>query len=220
MIFQSLQNYLFKYVECTGWTTFRANIILIIDNIESNLSPQVQVISRGQGLSESFEDIESTSFRSKQVPKVNIHSFTHKTLTRGPSHSKNPDAVQWTISAIFVQSLNHVQLFVTSWTAACRFLCPSLSPNVCSNSCSLSWWCHPTISFSVTPFSSCLQSFWASGSFPMSWLFTLGGQSIGVLASTIVFPVDTDAGKDNTNQNFVFVSLYWGYLYLSYSVWN
>ena len=56
--------------------------------------------------------------------------------------------------------------------------CPSPSPGVCSNSCPLSWWCHPTISSSVARFSSRLQSFPASGSFPMSWLFASGGQSI------------------------------------------
>ena len=56
--------------------------------------------------------------------------------------------------------------------------CPALSPGVCSNSCLLTWWCHPIISSSVTPFSSCPQSFPASGSFPMSQLFASGGQSI------------------------------------------
>ena len=55
-----------------------------------------------------------------------------------------------------------------------RLLCPSLSPGGCSDSCPMSWWCHPTISFSVIPFSSCLQSFPASGSFPMSQLFASG----------------------------------------------
>ena len=58
--------------------------------------------------------------------------------------------------------------------------CPSLSPAVCSDSCPLSWWYHPTISFCVTPFWS--QSFLASGSFPVSWLFTSGGQIIGASA--------------------------------------
>ena len=61
-----------------------------------------------------------------------------------------------------------------------RFPCPSPSLRVCSNSCPLSWWCHPTISSSVVPFSSCLQSFPASGSFPVSQLFVSGGQSIEV----------------------------------------
>ena len=71
-----------------------------------------------------------------------------------------------------------------------RLPCPSLSPGVCSNSCPLSWWCHPTISSSVIPFSSCLQSFPASRSFPMSWLFASGGQSIGATASASVLPMD------------------------------
>ena len=62
---------------------------------------------------------------------------------------------------------------------------PVLSPGVCSNSCPLNQWCHPTISSFVVPFSSCLQSFPASGSFPMSWLFVSGGQSIGASASVL-----------------------------------
>ena len=64
-----------------------------------------------------------------------------------------------------------------------RLLCPSPSPRVCSNPYLLSWWCHPTISSSVVPFSSCPQFFPASGSFPVSWLFASGGQSIGASAS-------------------------------------
>ena len=65
------------------------------------------------------------------------------------------------------------------------------SPGACSNSCPLSQWCHPTISFSVIPFSSCPQSFPASGSFQMSQVFASGGQSIGVSASTSVLPMNT-----------------------------
>ena len=72
-----------------------------------------------------------------------------------------------------------------------RLPCPSLTPKTCSNSCPLSQWCHPTISSSVIPFSSCLQSLPASGSFPMSQLFTSGGQSIGVSASASVLPMNT-----------------------------
>ena len=68
--------------------------------------------------------------------------------------------------------------------------CPSLSPRVCSESCPLSQWCHQP-SHPVIPFSSCLQSFPASGSFSMSWLFASGGQSIGASASTSVLPVYT-----------------------------
>ena len=68
--------------------------------------------------------------------------------------------------------------------------CPSPTPGAWSNSGPSSWWCHPTISSSVIPFSSCLQSFPASGSFPMSQLLTSGGQSIGVSASTSVLPMN------------------------------
>ena len=68
--------------------------------------------------------------------------------------------------------------------------CSSPTQGACSNSRPLSWWWHPTISSSVVPFSSCLQSFPASGSFQMSQLFTSGGQSIGVSASTSVFPMN------------------------------
>ena len=69
--------------------------------------------------------------------------------------------------------------------------CPSPTPRVQPNSCSSGRRCHPTISYSVAPFSSCPQSFPASGSFPMSQLFTSGGQSIGVSASTSVLPRNT-----------------------------
>ena len=71
-----------------------------------------------------------------------------------------------------------------------RLPCPSPTPGACSNSCLLSQWCHPTISSSVIPFSSCLQSFPASGSFPTSQFFTSGGQSIGVSALTSVLPMN------------------------------
>ena len=69
--------------------------------------------------------------------------------------------------------------------------CPSPTPGVYPNSCPLSWWCHPTISSSVVSFSSHPQSFPASGSFQMSQVFTSGGQSIGVSASTSVLPMNT-----------------------------
>ena len=69
--------------------------------------------------------------------------------------------------------------------------CPSPTPGVYSNSCPSSWWCHPAISSSVVPFSSCPQSLPASGSFPMSQLFSWGGQSIGVSASASVLAMNT-----------------------------
>ena len=90
-----------------------------------------------------------------------------------------------------VQLLSHVQLFATHGLQHARPPCPSPTPRVYSNSCLLSRWCHATILSSVVPFSSCLQSFPASGSFHMRQLFTSGGQSIGVSASTSVLPMNT-----------------------------
>ena len=96
------------------------------------------------------------------------------------SHLGNPmDRGAWPASLL--------QLFRRLWLCDpmdCSTLpCPSPSPRACSNSCPLSQWCHPTISSSVASFSSCLQSFPASGSFPVSQLFASGGQSIGASAS-------------------------------------
>ena len=89
-----------------------------------------------------------------------------------------------------VQSLSRVQLLVTRGLQHARPPCPSLSPRACSNPCPLSRWCHPAISSSATPFSSCLQSSPASGSFPMSQFFASGGQSIGASASASVLPMN------------------------------
>ena len=71
-----------------------------------------------------------------------------------------------------------------------RLPCPSPTPGAYSNLCPLSWWCHPTMSFSVIPFSSCLQSFPASGSFQMNLFFESSGQRIGVSASASVLPMN------------------------------
>ena len=72
-----------------------------------------------------------------------------------------------------------------------RLPCPSPTPGACSNSCPSSQWCHLTISSSVIPFSSCLQSFPASGSFPVSQFFTSGSRSIGASASISVLPMNS-----------------------------
>ena len=75
-----------------------------------------------------------------------------------------------------------------------RLPCSSPTPGAYSNSCPSSQWCHPTVSSSVVPFSCCLQSFPASGSFPMSQFFASGGQSFGVSASASVLPMNEYSG--------------------------
>ena len=104
-------------------------------------------------------------------------------------------------SAFFHLSYDLVQF--SSVAQSCSTLCnpmncstpglpfPSPTPGVYPNPCPLSWWCHPAISSSVVPFSSCPQSFPALGFFPVSQLFVWGGQSIGVSASTSVLPMNT-----------------------------
>ena len=89
-----------------------------------------------------------------------------------------------------VQSLNCVWHWDPTDCSTPGLPVPSATPGVYSNSCPLSQWCHPTISSSIVPFSSCPQSFPASGSFQMSQLFTSGGQSTGVLASASVLPMN------------------------------
>ena len=88
-----------------------------------------------------------------------------------------------------VQLLSRVRLFATPWMQHTRPPCPSPTARVYSNSCPLSQWCHPTISSSVIAFSSCPQSFPASGFFQMSQFFASGGQNIGVSASASVLPM-------------------------------
>ena len=89
-----------------------------------------------------------------------------------------------------VQSLSRVQLFATHGLQHARLPCPSPTPRACSSSCPSSQWCYPTISSSVIPFSSCLQSFPASRSFLIGQFFASGSQSIGVSASTSVLPMN------------------------------
>ena len=101
-------------------------------------------------------------------------------------------SVEFSFSVQFssVQLLNRVWLFGTPWTAAWQASLSIPPPGACSNSCPSSQWCHPTIPSSVVPFSSCLQSCQASGSFPISQLFTSAGQSVGASTWASVLPMN------------------------------
>ena len=111
-------------------------------------------------------------------------SFTTlATWCEEPTHCKR--SWYWEISSVqFIHSDVSDHLWPYELQHA-RLPYPTLSPRVCSNSCLLSWWCYPTISSSGIPFSFCLKSLPASGSFPVSWLFVSGGQSIGASASVL-----------------------------------
>ena len=121
---------------------------------------------------------------SKFTNNVVLYSSAQQTESASRIHSDQFSSVQFSRSVMsnswWPHELQHA-----------RPPCPSPTPRVYSNSCPWSRWCHPTISSSVVPFSSCLQSFPASGSFPMSQLFASGGQSTGVSASGSVLPMNT-----------------------------
>ena len=141
-----------------------------------------------QGILNSQNNPVKSSYFS--ITKLYYKVIVIKTVAiRQTNRIKNPETDSCMHSAV-VQLLTVSNYLRPHGLQHARLPCPSLSPGVCSNSCSLSWWCHPTISSSVAPFSSCLQSFPASGSFPSSWLFTSGGQSIGASASGSVLPLN------------------------------
>ena len=118
---------------------------------------------------------EVYSYRLWVVPPQRLHPTNSKTVWAGP--------------LVVVQLLSHVRLFVTPWPAAHQApLSFSISQRM--RKLMLIWWCYLTISSSVLPFSSCLQSFPASGSFPMSQLYASGGQSIELSASASVLPMN------------------------------
>ena len=100
--------------------------------------------------------------------------------------------MQWQIRLHSVQ-FSHSVMSDSLWPHGLQHArppCPSPTPGACSNSCPLSWWCHPTISSSVVPFSSRLQSFPASESFPVNQFFTSGGQSVGISASASILAMN------------------------------
>ena len=141
------------------------------------------------GLQDSL--CSDTSFENRLYlpPEVNYHWLSNNTLCHSSPKCFSTDSFN-----ISQSSLSVVSSFLRPHgLQRSRFLCPSLSSGACSNSCLLSRWCHPIISSSVVPFSSCPQSFPASeSSFPMSQLFASGGKSIGVSASASVLPMNIE----------------------------
>ena len=121
--------------------------------------------------------LHRSSFSSQNRIQILTINFTFKEMENLLSVQFNCSVVS---DSLWSHGLQHA-----------RLPCLSPTPRVCSNSGPSSWWCHPPISSSVVPFSTCLQSFPASVSFQMSHLFTSGGQSIGVSASISVLPMNT-----------------------------
>ena len=122
--------------------------------------------------------------------KLNIQPTNYKLHSTPRYLVKVTKEYSWPFLTMSSSSISSVQFSCSVMSEHTRPPCLSPTPRAYSNSCPLSWWCHPTISSSVLPFSSCRQSFPAVGSFPMSQLFTTGGPSIGVSASPSVLPIN------------------------------
>ena len=112
------------------------------------------------------------------------------------SKFQHPLPSQYSRKTVFssVQLFSRVRLFATPWIAAHQVSLPITNSGAYSNSYPLNWWCHPIMSSSVVPFSSRLQAFLASGSFPVSQFFPSGGQSTGVSTSASVLPMNIEDG--------------------------
>ena len=135
---------------------------------------------------------------SKSMAQCSILVHQNLTLFRS-SHCSLIQGLTWVSSVQFSRSVASDFLGPHGLQHA-RPPCPSPTPRIYLSSCPLSWWCHPTISSSIVPFSSCFQSFPASGSFQMSQLFASGGQSIGVSASASVLPMNIQDQKPAINK--------------------
>ena len=122
---------------------------------------------------------------SPDIKKVKSRNFIDQVIS-----NRFCEQTKLLLHTVVVQSRSCVWLFGTHELQHTRLPSPSPSPEVCSNSCPLCWWGHPTISSSVILFSSCLQSFPASGSFPRRRLFASGVQRIRAWASASVFPMN------------------------------
>ena len=123
-------------------------------------------------------------FRYSSSPGTAFPDVSRKNHPLHSPRSHQLSSVQFSSVTVVSDSLWPHEL----WDA--RLPCPSLTTRECSNSCPSSQWCHPTISSSVIPFSSHLQSFPASGSFPMSQFFASGGQRIGISVSASLLPMN------------------------------
>ena len=138
--------------------------------------------------------VHSPSSGGRDAPGGAVMMWREHILVQNPNPTQCPlnywdgrDGLEVPAGATGATSLSRLSL---QFQFSCSIVSNSLQPGTCSNSRPLSRWCHPTISSFVIPFSSCFQSFPASGSFPMSQFFASGGQSIGASASVSVLTMN------------------------------
>ena len=191
--FSSVQSLSHVWLFATPWTAARQASLSITSSwslpklmsIESVMSSSHLILCRPLLLPSIFPSIRV--FSNKSALHIRWPKYWSFSFKISPSNEYS-GLISFQFSS--VQLLSRVRLFVTPGTKQhARPPCPSPTPGVYPNLRPLSWWCHLTISSSVIPFCSCLQSFPTSGSFQMSQLFASGGQSIWVSASISVLPM-------------------------------
>ena len=172
-----------------------SQVVLVVKNLSVDagnirdtglFNPWVKKIGEGNDYPVQYSWLENSRERGAQWAIVHRVAQSWTQLRQLSARARTHTHTHTQFSSV-AQSF---QIFVITWTAACQAFLASPALRVYSNLCSLSQWCQPTISSSVIPFYSCLQSFPASGSFPVSQFFTSGGQSIGVSAAASVLPIN------------------------------
>ena len=172
----------------TPWLRLNRNDPTKVNRIKFHLITPNSFIYSKAGIATSTWNTNSMYFKIKALPS-HTHMHTQWAIREFLLYLEKKCCSQQTTVLLFSPSVVYDFLQPRGLQHA-RLPCPSLSLWVCSNSCSLSWWCHPTISSSVIPFSSHLQSFPASGSLPVSQFFASDGQSIGASAAASVLPMN------------------------------
>ena len=190
----TLTSILSAYFITNPASLFSSNILLTHYSSLENKDPRVQKVKQSpqepvQGIVNTLKELSGTN-----------HIFNERLLELGT-------ATQGTNKLCSVQSLSSVQLFVTPWIVARQASLSITNSQSLSKLMSIERWCHPAISSSIVPFSSCSQSFPASGSFQVSQLLASGCQSIGASASTSVLPImlpfpkqSQGSGRTTTNE--------------------
>ena len=181
-----------ELLEMHIWKTLSLSLGFLGGSVVKNLPAMQETRVRSLGWEDHLEDEMAWRIPWTEEPgglqSMGSKRVIHDWTTKQQQQSMLFGSIAGLHLGLFMLLFSHSVMSDSLWPHGLQYTrlpCPSLSFGACSNSCPLSWWCHSTISSSVVPFSPYLQSFPASGSFPMSRLFTSSGQSIAASASVV-----------------------------------